>query len=124
MFDGKVCYITGATSGLGKASAIASAAEGCKTVLTGRRAEKGEAIVAEIKAAGGEAHYIKCDVTDHEQVKASIDETVEKYGSLDYAFNNAGGAAADDWGPPHKLSPEGFAFTTSLNMNGVFSSIK
>jgi NAD(P)-dependent dehydrogenase (short-subunit alcohol dehydrogenase family) len=59
MFEGKVCYITGGTSGLGLATATASAKEGCKVVITGRREALGEALVSDIKATGTEAFFIK-----------------------------------------------------------------
>lgn len=123
-FDGKVCYITGGTSGLGEFASKAAAAEGCKVVLTGRRAEKGEAVVEAIKDAGGEASFFKCDVSDAKQVEASINFTVDTYGSLDMAFNNAGMAAPTDWGPPHLVTPEDWQKTTNINLDGVFFSAK
>eukprot|EP00746_Dinoflagellata_sp_MGD_P037562 gnl/MRDRNA2_/MRDRNA2_19027_c0_seq1.p1 gnl/MRDRNA2_/MRDRNA2_19027_c0~~gnl/MRDRNA2_/MRDRNA2_19027_c0_seq1.p1 ORF type:complete len:308 (+),score=53.89 gnl/MRDRNA2_/MRDRNA2_19027_c0_seq1:65-988(+) len=124
-FDGKVCYITGGTSGLGLAAVEAAAAEGCKTVFTGRRVEKGEAVAAKIKSAGGEATFIQCDVKDAKQVKASIDQTVKLYGSLNYAFNNAGGVIkSDSSGLPHEVLDEDFDSLLQTNLNSVFYSVK
>lgn len=89
-FDGKVVLVTGGTSGIGRQTAIEFAAGGAKVVLAGRRLAQGEAVVAEITAAGGEAHFVQTDVTQEDQVKRLVAETVDRYGRLDIAFNNAG----------------------------------
>ncbi|MBW4507580.1 MAG: SDR family oxidoreductase [Scytonematopsis contorta HA4267-MV1] len=87
---GKVALITGATSGIGKASAIEFSKQGATVVLAGRRESEGEAVTKEIRDAGGEAMFIKTDVADEEQIKALVEKTVATYGRLDVAFNNAG----------------------------------
>ena len=87
MLAGKVCYITGGTSGLGKAAAARAAAEGAKVVITGRREERGAEVVKELKEAGGEASYFKCDVQNPTEVKESIKFCVDTYGSIDLCFN-------------------------------------
>src|SRR3954470_4531355 len=89
-FTNKVVLITGGTSGIGRATAVAFAKEGAKVVVSGRRVEEGEETVRQIKAAGGEGIFVKTDVTQVAQVKALVDKTVETYGRLDAAFNNAG----------------------------------
>lgn len=89
-FSGKVAIVTGGTSGIGRATAIAYAQQGAKVVVSGRRAIKGEETVKIIKAAGGEAFFIPTDVTQESDVKAMVDKTVEVFGRLDIAFNNAG----------------------------------
>ena len=93
-------------------------------VITGRRAEKGEQLAKDIKAAGGEASFYKCDVSKPAEVKASIDFTVEKYGSIDLTFNNAGTAMPGDYGPPHTVPDGDWAKTTQVNLDGVFYSAK
>lgn len=88
-FENKVILIPGSTSGVGKASAIGFAKEGGKVVVSGRRQEKGQAVVDEIKKLGGEATFIKADMASHEEIKNLVQQTVETYGRLDIAFNNA-----------------------------------
>lgn len=89
-FDGKVVLVTGATSGIGRATAIAFAREGARVVFCGRRVNLGQQVEREIKQAGGEALYVKTDMIQPDEVKNLIDVTVKKYGRLDIAFNNAG----------------------------------
>ena len=89
-FANKVVLITGGTSGIGRASAVAFAKEGAKVVVSGRRVEEGEETVRQIKAAGGEGLFVKTDVTQIPQIKELVEKTVAKYGRLDIAFNNAG----------------------------------
>jgi len=89
-FKGKVALVTGGTSGIGKATAIALARAGAKVVLSGRREKEGAEVVAEIKKLGGDAAFVRADVAKDADVKAMVDFTVEKFGRLDIAFNNAG----------------------------------
>ncbi|WP_165247846.1 SDR family NAD(P)-dependent oxidoreductase [Adlercreutzia sp. ZJ141] len=89
MLQDKVALVTGSTSGIGEQTARLFAKEGAKVIISGRRAERGEKLVAEIKAAGGEATFIQCDMTHTEQIKNLVDKTVETYGRLDIAVNNA-----------------------------------
>ena len=86
----KVAVLTGASSGVGKAAAKMMAAEGASVVLAARSEEKLNAIVEEIRAAGGTAFAFPCDVTDSEKIKALVDFTVEKFGKLDVFVNSAG----------------------------------
>lgn len=88
--QGKVMWVTGATSGIGRATAIYCAGQGAKVVALGRRAELGQSLVAEIEQSGGEALYLPCDVTQEHEVDAAVEKTLESLGRLDYAFNNAG----------------------------------
>ena len=88
--DGKVVIVTGGSSGIGRATAIAFAREGAKVVIAARRVNEGEATVKQIVEAGGEAIFVQTDVTQAKEVQALVDRTLEKYGRLDAAFNNAG----------------------------------
>lgn len=94
---GKVALVTGGSSGIGKATALAFAQRGAKVVIASRRQEQGEAVVAEIKALGGEARWIQTDVSRAEQVEALVRGTIEAYGRLDYAFNNGGSGGEGGW---------------------------
>jgi NAD(P)-dependent dehydrogenase (short-subunit alcohol dehydrogenase family) len=85
-FSGKVALVTGATSGIGKATAVEFARAGAKVVLTGRREKEGAQVVAEIKKLGGEAAFVRADVAKNADVKAMVDFTVDKFGRLDIAF--------------------------------------
>ena len=87
---GKVALVTGATSGIGEACAKLFAAHGAGVVLSGRNEERGRAVARDIRAAGGEATFIACDVSSEEQVKALIHDAVASYAGLDILFNNAG----------------------------------
>jgi NAD(P)-dependent dehydrogenase (short-subunit alcohol dehydrogenase family) len=89
-FSGKVALVTGGTSGIGKAAAIAFARAGAKVVLSGRREKEGAQVVAEIKKLGGDAAFIRADIAKDADVKAMIQFTVDKFGKIDIAFNNAG----------------------------------
>jgi NAD(P)-dependent dehydrogenase (short-subunit alcohol dehydrogenase family) len=87
---GKVGLVTGGSLGIGKATALAFAREGARVVIASRTQETGEQVVSEIREAGGEAIWLKIDVTQAAQVESMIQGTKAAYGRLDYAFNNAG----------------------------------
>ena len=86
----KVAVVTGATSGIGEAVAVMYAAEGASIVLVGRNAEKGEATAAKIRENGGEAVFVRCDVTKKEDIENLKNAAYEKYGRVDILFNCAG----------------------------------
>ena len=123
-FAGKVCYITGATSGLGEYIAVEAAKEGCAVSLVGRRKEMGDVLVAKIEASGGKAMFSACDVSDESCIAASIAKTVESFGGLDYTLNNAGGASKGDGGPPHLMEVSDFDKVMDSNVKGLFICMK
>lgn len=88
--DGKVILITGGSSGIGRETAIIFAKEGAKIVIASRGDEKGRNTVEAIQAIGGEAFFVRTDVSQEDQVKILIEKAVSAYGRLDFAFNNAG----------------------------------
>ncbi len=89
-FSGKVALVTGAGSGIGRASAQAFANEGASVVVADVVIEGGEETVGLIKSAGGEAAFVQADVSKAREVEALVRRAIETYGRLDYAFNNAG----------------------------------
>lgn len=116
---GKVAFITGATGGIGEVAARRFAGEGALVALAGRRQEEGERIAAEIRAAGGEARFVRTDVTEDESIAAALEETVRVFGRLDVLYNNAGGSSADD-GPVTQTPAEVFWKTMRLDLFGTW----
>jgi NAD(P)-dependent dehydrogenase (short-subunit alcohol dehydrogenase family) len=117
----KVVLITGATSGIGKASALAFGKAGAKVVVSGRRQTEGQAVVAEIKAAGGEAIFLPADATQESQVQALVEKTVATYGRLDIAFNNAG---VEHMGPITEATEADYRKVFDTNVWSVITSMK
>jgi NAD(P)-dependent dehydrogenase (short-subunit alcohol dehydrogenase family) len=120
-FERKVVLITGATSGIGKAAAMAFAAEGGRVAFCGRRENLGREVESAIKAAGGEALYVKADVTVEGDVRAFVDRTVDAFGRLDVAFNNAGITLEKSL---HEFSLEEWDRVVNTNLRGVFLAMK
>src|SRR6266404_8022140 len=120
-FAGKVALVTGGTSGIGKATAIALAGAGAKVVLTGRREKEGAQVVAEIKKLGGDAAFVRGDIAKDADVKAMVDFTVERFGRLDIAFNNAG----VEWkGPVDQATEAEYRRIFDINVWGVLNSMR
>lgn len=120
-FKDKVVLVTGGTSGIGRETAIQFAAEGAKVVVAGRREQEGANVVKAIESAGGEALFVKTDVTQEQQVKHLVDETVRHFGRLDIAFNNAG---IEHVGPMTEFTEEDYRKVFDINVLGVFLSLK
>jgi len=119
--DGKIAVVTGGTSGIGKATAIAFARAGAKVVLTGRREKEGAQVADEIKRLGGEAAFVRADVAKDTDVKKTVDFAVDKFGRLDIAFNNAG----VEWkGPLDQVNEAEYRRVFDINVWGVFNSMR
>jgi NAD(P)-dependent dehydrogenase (short-subunit alcohol dehydrogenase family) len=119
--QGKVALVTGGTSGIGRETAKQLAQAGAKVVVAGRRTEEGNAVVEEIVSAGGEAHFVKTDVTQEDQVQHLVDETIRRFGRLDIAFNNAG---IEQTGLVTEFAEEEYRKVFDINVLGVFLSQK
>jgi NAD(P)-dependent dehydrogenase (short-subunit alcohol dehydrogenase family) len=117
LLDGKVALVTGGTSGIGQVSALLFAKEGAKVAITGRRAEAGQEIVAEITKAGGEALFIQADAADISTAGDVVNQVVSRFGKLDVAFNNAGTAAV---GPLTELDEKMWHYLVDGNLKGSF----
>ncbi|WP_434456082.1 SDR family oxidoreductase [Stutzerimonas urumqiensis] len=89
-FSGRVALVTGGAAGIGRATALAFAAEGVQVMVADLDAQAGERTVSLIREQGGEAEFIRCDVTRGPEVQAMVEATLQRFGRLDYAFNNAG----------------------------------
>ena len=126
-FKGKVLFVTGAASGMGRAVAIRFGSLGCKVAVAARRPDAGEETVRLVKEAGGDAIFVSCDVSSDESVKAAIDKTVATFGSLDYAFNNAG-CGADGihipFVPLTEVTEGDWNKVIDTNLKGVFHCLK
>ena len=90
MAEQKIAVVTGASSGIGRSTAIALAKVGNKVVVAARRDKEGEETLRLVKESGGEGIFVKTDVSNEDNVRALVEKTVKRYGRLDYAFNNAG----------------------------------
>jgi len=116
---GKVAFISGATSGIGKVTATTFAREGAKVVVTGRRIPEGEAVVKNILDQGGEAIFVQTDVSEPESVEHAVQKTLETFGALNILFNNAGGSSNAD-GPVATASLDEFWRVIKLDLFGTF----
>jgi NAD(P)-dependent dehydrogenase (short-subunit alcohol dehydrogenase family) len=122
-FAGKVVVITGAASGIGRATAMQFGRAGARLVMADIRADAGQACVDEVGVHGGEAIFVKCDVSDERDVEHLVDAAVARYGSLDVAFNNAGiegspAVLATD------LGVDEWSHIINVNLTGVWLCLK
>ena len=120
--SGKVAIITGASAGIGRATAILFAAEGAKLVLGARRADELDRVVAEIAANGGDAAALAGDVRSEDYAKALVAAAVARFGTLDIAFNNAG--TLGESGPSTAVSEAGWSDAIAINLTGSFLGAK
>ncbi|OMI41289.1 SDR family NAD(P)-dependent oxidoreductase [Streptomyces sparsogenes] len=121
-FPGRTALVTGAGSGLGRAIALAFAAEGASVVAAGRTAATLEETVELIEAAGGTAAAVAADVTDSGEVRALVQEAVTRFGGLDIAVNNAG--ILRGTGPVAEVSEEDWEAVQRTNVTGVWLAMK
>ena len=117
-----VVLITGALTGIGRATALAFAQEGARIVVSGRREEEGHALTQELRAHGVEAEFVRADVRHEDDVRNLVDRTVARFGRLDVAVNNAG--TEGKAGPVTEQTPESYAATFDTNVLGVLLSMK
>src|SRR6202047_1172700 len=118
----QVVLITGALTGIGRAAAVAFAKTGAKVVVSGRRDEVGQELAKELRSYGAEAEFINADVRKESDIRALVDKTVERYGRLDVAVNNA--ATEGAVGPITDQTAETFNQTFETNVLGVVLSMK
>jgi NAD(P)-dependent dehydrogenase (short-subunit alcohol dehydrogenase family) len=117
-----VVLITGALTGIGRATAIAFAKKGARVVIAGRRDEAGQKLVAELRTLGAEAEYWRTDVRHDEDVRNLVDKTAGRFGRLDVAVNNAG--TEGKMGPVTEQTAESYAATFDTNVVGTLLSMK
>ena len=122
MTNNKVAIITGASSGIGRATAITLAKQGIKVVVAARRVKEGEETICRVKQVGGDGIFVRTDVTKEDEVKSLIEKAVKTYGRLDYAFNNAG--VGDELKPLVDQNVETFDNIMNVNVKGVWLSMK
>jgi NAD(P)-dependent dehydrogenase (short-subunit alcohol dehydrogenase family) len=120
--DKPVVLITGALTGIGRATAIAFARKGAKVAVAGRHDEAGRELVEELRLLGAEAQFINADVRKEDDVRHMVDQTVARFGHLDVAVNNA--ASEGTVGPITDQTAESFAATFDTNVLGVVLSMK
>ncbi|MGW2032402.1 SDR family oxidoreductase [Streptomyces spinosus] len=121
LLDDKVVLVNGGTQGVGAAVARAAVREGAAVAVSGRRPEAGEALVAELSAAGGKAVYVRADLADAGQAKASVARVVDAYGRIDCLVNSAGLTAR---GTLLDTTPELFDAHIAVNLKGPFFAMQ
>ena len=122
--EGKVALVTGASTGIGRAAAVAFGAAGARVVAAARRKTESEETVRLIRDAGGEAVFVQTDVSRADQVGAMVAKTVETYGRLDYAFNNAGVSGPAGFKRLHEYDEEEWDLVNGINEKGVWLCMK
>lgn len=122
LLEGKSALVTGGASGIGRASAFAFAREGARVMVTDIDEAPGQQVAAEIRAGGGDARFSVVDVGREDAVEAMVRETVEVFGRLDCALNNAG--MTGPMGPLQSVALDDFERVIGLNLTGVFLCMK
>src|SRR5467141_5032166 len=117
-----VVLITGALTGIGRATALAFAQEGARIVVSGRRDEAGHALAQELRSLGVEAEFIRADVRHEDEVRNLVDKTVARFGRLDVAVNNAGTEGQP--GPVTQQTADSYTATFDTNVLGTLLSMK
>jgi NAD(P)-dependent dehydrogenase (short-subunit alcohol dehydrogenase family) len=122
LVEGKIALVTGGASGIGRAAALLFAREGARVLACDLDEAGGEATVAAIREAGGEAAFRRVDVSVEAEVEGMVADCVERYGRLDCALNNAG--VSGPTGPIHQTDFEAWNRTLAINLGGVFLAMK
>src|SRR5260370_19601784 len=117
-----VVLITGALTGIGRATAVAFAREGARVVVSGRREQEGKKLEKELRELGAEVEFVKTDVRNDDDIRALIDKTVARFGRLDAAVNSAGTEGTP--GPGTEQTAETYAATFDTNVLGTLLSMK
>lgn len=117
-----VVLITGALTGIGRATAVAFARSGARLIVSGRRPAEGAALEDELRELGAEAFFVQADVRRDEEVRSLVDQAVSRFGRLDIAVNNAGTEGTP--GPVTEVSADSYAATFDTNVLGVLLSLK
>jgi NAD(P)-dependent dehydrogenase (short-subunit alcohol dehydrogenase family) len=117
-----VVLVTGALTGIGRATAVAFARNGARLIVSGRRAAEGAALEAELRELGSEAYFVQADVRHDDAVRSLVDQAVSSFGRLDVAVNNAGTEGTP--GPLTGTTAETYAATFDTNVLGVLLSLK
>jgi NAD(P)-dependent dehydrogenase (short-subunit alcohol dehydrogenase family) len=120
--NSKVVLVTGALTGIGRATALAFANDGARIVVSGRRDDAGQALASELRALGAEAEYVRADVRSDDDVRALVDKTLARFGRLDVAVNNAGTEGKP--GPVIAQTMASYALTFDTNVLGTLLSMK
>jgi NAD(P)-dependent dehydrogenase (short-subunit alcohol dehydrogenase family) len=120
--QGKVALITGGSSGMGRAAAVAFSKAGANVVIAARREDQSQDLVAQIRRLGREAHFIKTDVASADEIRSLIEKVVECYGRLDFAFNNAG--TEGKFAPITELAESDWEHTVTVNLKAVWLCMK
>jgi NAD(P)-dependent dehydrogenase (short-subunit alcohol dehydrogenase family) len=123
VLDGKVAIVTGGSSGIGKAASIAFAKAGARVIIAARGAQRGQEVAHEIHSTGGEAIFVRVDLSDPNDTEALIKTAVDKYGRLDCAFNNAA-IAEGSFAFTADFTEEEFDRTINVNLKGVWLCMK
>lgn len=121
-FENKVALVTGAGSGMGRATAVLLAQRGAAVTVVGRREQKLAEVIEEITANGGRAIAVTGDVSKPEDVERAVTRTVEEFGALHYAVNNAG--VAGNFTPLVDMTPEEWQRTVDIDLNSLFYGLK
>jgi NAD(P)-dependent dehydrogenase (short-subunit alcohol dehydrogenase family) len=121
-FADKVAFVTGATTGIGRTTALAFAREGASVVVADVAAEGNQDTARLIEQAGGQALAVTCDVTSTDDIRAALEATVERFGGLDIAFNNAG--IEQPIKPAHEISDDEWDRLVAVNLRGAFVAMK
>lgn len=121
-FENKTVVITGGTSGIGRATAIAFGEAGANVVVAGRRESEGAEVVSAVNAAGGNGLFVQTDVTSEESIRNLIQQAANTFGTVDIAFNNAG--VEGNSAPVSDETADNYDFVFDINVRGVLLSMK